>query len=456
MTMARPICFMVMPYNVRTLPDHGEVDFNALWDRAFAPVLSELGYDPVRADEDLGASILADMLIRLTASALVVADLSMANPNVYYEVGVRHAARDGGCVLIAPDWASSSFDLAQVRHLTYPLPPGKLTDGVAEAVRTALKEPIRKAVEQSSPVYQLVPGFPEPLPSIDDDRFRAFIGNLTEFQAGAAGVRAAPEAERPAMIEALLNQYTPDHPQPPAIMLELLKLVRDYLSFDRVLQVVGNLGEVLAHSPYVLEQRALALSKTSRHLDAIALLEQLIQSHGRTPERQGLLGGRYKELWSQAKESGQPLDSRRFLTKAIDSYSTGMWLDLNEYYCASNLPRLLRTRGSDKDADLAMVAADITRRACERGQRVGKVDEWLAPTLLAAAFDAGDADHAGRLLGQVMDDGPARWHVDSVLADARTSLALLDKSDERDLTRLRAVLDQLEALVNKHSRGTIK
>jgi hypothetical protein len=257
------------------------------------------------------------------------------------------------------------------------------------------------------------------------------------------------------MIEALLNQYTPDHPQPPAIMLELLKLVRDYLSFDRVLQVVANLGEVLAHSPYVLEQRALALSKTSRHLDAIGLLEQLIQSHGRTPERQGLLGGRYKKLWSQAEESGQPLDSRRFLTKAIDSYSTGMWLDLNEYYCASNLPRLLRTRGSDKDADLAMLAADITRRACERGQRVGKVDEWLAPTLLAAAFDAGDADHAGRLLGQVMDDGPAAWHVESVLADARTSLALLDVSDERDLTRLRAVLNQLEALVNKPSPSTI-
>ena len=33
----------------------GEIDFNALWDRAFAPTIQSLGYDPVRADQDTGA-----------------------------------------------------------------------------------------------------------------------------------------------------------------------------------------------------------------------------------------------------------------------------------------------------------------------------------------------------------------------------------------------------------------
>ena len=36
------------------------------------------------------------------------------------------------------------------------------------------------------------------------------------------------------------------------------------------------------------------------------------------------------------------MEARQYLAKAIESYCDGMWLDLNEYYCASNLPRLLR------------------------------------------------------------------------------------------------------------------
>src|SRR2546426_11072107 len=121
--MSRPVCFMVMSFNKKRVPGHGEIDFNALWDRVFAPLLRDMGYDPLRADEDLGASIIADMLIRLTASDLVIADLSLANANVYYEVGVRHAARRPGCVLIAPDWATPPFDVDQIRRHPYPLPP---------------------------------------------------------------------------------------------------------------------------------------------------------------------------------------------------------------------------------------------------------------------------------------------------------------------------------------------
>jgi hypothetical protein len=66
--MSRPVCFMVMPFSKKLVPDRGEVDFDVLWDRAFAPLLRDLGYDPIRADADLGAPIIADMLIRLTAS----------------------------------------------------------------------------------------------------------------------------------------------------------------------------------------------------------------------------------------------------------------------------------------------------------------------------------------------------------------------------------------------------
>ena len=80
-------------------------------------------------------------------------------------------------------------------------------------------------------------------------------------------------------------------------------------------------------------------------MDAIAKLEELIARSGPTPERLGLLGGRYKRLFANAKDE----DKAELLNSAIDAYERGMELDLNQYYCSSNLPRLYRQRKLDGD-----------------------------------------------------------------------------------------------------------
>ena len=56
------LCFMIMPYGRKATQVEpsssapGEIDFNALWDKAFAPTIQSLGYDPVRADQDTARS----------------------------------------------------------------------------------------------------------------------------------------------------------------------------------------------------------------------------------------------------------------------------------------------------------------------------------------------------------------------------------------------------------------
>jgi tetratricopeptide (TPR) repeat protein len=446
--MSRPVCFMVMPFNKKSAPDRGEIDFDALWDWALAPLLRELGYEPIRADEDLGASIIADMLIRLTASDLVVADLSLANPNVYYEVGIRHAARRPGCVLIAAEWASPRFDFEQIRRLPYPLPAGELTDEKIRAIHQSLREPIAKAATAQSPVYQLVPGYPGDLPRTDSAKFQAFVAHLTEFQAAAATIRAAPRQEKAAMAADLVKRYPLSRPQSPAIILELLGITRDHLGFPAALEFIGRMPADLAQLPFVLEQESLALGKIKRFPEAIAKLEQLIRFQGPDPERLGILGGRYKEMWRVAvREDENSLDARRYLARAIDSYSRGMWLNLNEYYCASNLPRLLRSRRGPDDNDLARQAADIARNACQRARRMDKHDEWLNATLLGAAFDSGDVDEAEALLSQIAEEGAVPWKLDSTLEDLRASLTYQSGTlAAAAQDRLGAVLGALEML----------
>ena len=99
MPIPRPLCFMIMPYGRKpTQAEAGrgpaEIDFNALWDRGYVPVIEALGYHPVRADQDTGALVITQMLERLYFADLVLADMTIANGNVYYEIGIRHAARE--------------------------------------------------------------------------------------------------------------------------------------------------------------------------------------------------------------------------------------------------------------------------------------------------------------------------------------------------------------------------
>jgi hypothetical protein len=80
-------CFMVMPFGRKSTgaePGKGpaEIDFNALWDKAYFPLIAELGYQPVRADQETGSLIINQMLERLYFSDLVLADLTIPNGNV--------------------------------------------------------------------------------------------------------------------------------------------------------------------------------------------------------------------------------------------------------------------------------------------------------------------------------------------------------------------------------------
>ena len=75
----RPICFMVMPFGRKpTQAEVGkgpaEIDFNALWDKAFFPLLTGLGYQAVRAENaaDALSTLQRDANIKLIFSDIVM------------------------------------------------------------------------------------------------------------------------------------------------------------------------------------------------------------------------------------------------------------------------------------------------------------------------------------------------------------------------------------------------
>src|SRR5271168_1115573 len=77
--------------------------------------------------------------------------MTIPNGNVYYEVGVRHAAKKTGWVPLAADWSKQLFDVAQMRTIRYPLKEGNIEDATAKAVSEAIKGPIDALSRGASP-----------------------------------------------------------------------------------------------------------------------------------------------------------------------------------------------------------------------------------------------------------------------------------------------------------------
>ncbi|MGC1315750.1 MAG: TRAFs-binding domain-containing protein, partial [Pseudolabrys sp.] len=439
-----PVCFMIMPYGRKpTQAEAGrgpaEIDFNALWDRGYVPTIKALGYEPVRADQDTGGLIVSQMLERIYFADLVLADMTIPNGNVYYEVGIRHAAQKTGCVLLAADWSKQLFDVVQMRTIRYPLAEGNITEATAAAFQAAIGDHIKSLCVGISPMHQSIPGYPSNVDPRKATTTRDQMAELAAFQTEVRAVRAAPPKERMQRAQDLIARKG----NPPAtysMALALLMLLRDSAStaanWTVLLDFVRKLPPRFADEPEIQENRAFAAAQAGNDVQAIAELETLIDLIGPTPERLGLLGGRYKRLANVAAAS--EAERRQALDKAIGYYEQGVELDLNAYYCSSNLPRLYRKRAKPGDDERAQTVLRLAIAACERARRLQVADEWVRPTLLGTAFDLGDPDKAEELADAIVAEGAPKWKVNSVLHDLEDSTVQV--SDTAKRARLSAVI----------------
>lgn len=89
-------------------------DFNRVYGEYIAPALEAAGLEAFRADEEIRAGdIRTDMFQERLVADLVIADLSIDNPNVWYELGVHHALRARGVVLFSGGRVPTAFDLTR-------------------------------------------------------------------------------------------------------------------------------------------------------------------------------------------------------------------------------------------------------------------------------------------------------------------------------------------------------
>lgn len=110
-------CFIIMP--ISDPPEYEQGHFKRVYEDIFKPACEKIGLIPLRADDINGTSMIhLDILQRLLQSDMAICDLSSANPNVLFELGIRQAF-DKPTVLVQEEGNESIFDIAPLKYCKY-------------------------------------------------------------------------------------------------------------------------------------------------------------------------------------------------------------------------------------------------------------------------------------------------------------------------------------------------
>jgi tetratricopeptide (TPR) repeat protein len=399
---ARPHAFVAMPFGTKPGPKDPEakdpgapaplIDFNRVYGEYIQPALEMAGFEAFRADQEMRAgSIVSDMFQELLVADLVVADLTIDNPNVWYELGVRHALRARGVVIVSAAKVTA-FDLYTDRKLRYSLKDGAPDPAQLEEDKRKLVAMVKETMaswheRKVSPVYHLMPNLQEP------DWKSLRVGGAREFwerhDAWEQRIDRARAAGRVGDLLVLANE-APIAAFRAEAWVKAGEALRRAERYEFALE---HLEHGLAADPRnlrVLREIGICLQRLAL-AGAPGYSMELARQHYRKSlamypddaETGALLGRVDKDAWTTAwNRSGQTPEQKRaeaghedaLLRAAIESYATAYRANPGHYYSGINALTLMHlhrhlTGDPLHDGEIATMAGAVRfAAACERNE----------------------------------------------------------------------------------------
>jgi O-acetyl-ADP-ribose deacetylase (regulator of RNase III) len=174
-------CFVIMPFGIKKdLSRRDKINFDKVYTTVIRPGVESLNDEGilikcVRADEIARAGFIHERMIQMIADAdVALADLTTNNPNVFYELGVRHSLRDRVTVLLRRKGKPNPFNVAGMSTIEYDLAKAaaeRAQRDIANFVRNGLLSSTRDSL-----VHAVLPGLkvgrdPEVIPASEVEEY---------------------------------------------------------------------------------------------------------------------------------------------------------------------------------------------------------------------------------------------------------------------------------------------
>jgi O-acetyl-ADP-ribose deacetylase (regulator of RNase III) len=185
----RKTCFVIMPYGEKSDPDGNRINFDITYEfiikKAIVDMKDRYGVeiDCIRADKiEESGSIHADMFEQIAIDDIAIVDITTLNPNVFYELGIRHALRKGVTVLMKKVGSSIPFNIQGMRTIDYDYSDVDSYARTREQIQRFIANGIMKD-QPDSPVLAALPNVrvdfkEEALPRSERFEYRLINGKL--------------------------------------------------------------------------------------------------------------------------------------------------------------------------------------------------------------------------------------------------------------------------------------
>ncbi|MGA8877508.1 MAG: TRAFs-binding domain-containing protein [Candidatus Korobacteraceae bacterium] len=461
-------CFVVMGFGVKTdLATGRKLDLDKSYRLLIKPVAQEKGLECIRADEIRhSGAIDVPMYRELLTADVVIADLSTANPNALYELGIRHALRPHTTVVISENKLPYPFDLNHILITSYTHLGDAIDYDEVMRFRGVLGqtlESVLNAGQVDSPIYTFLSDLNPP--TLKAQATLSRVGDAL-VKAGQALAESAPELRTPApephqqTLAALVEEGERAIHETPSRFGDAKTYFALAYKLDKG-DGTGNSGTGPARNdPYLVQRLALATYKAKQPNELAALTEALNTlavlnpKDSNDPETVGLAGAIEKRLF----EKGQ---GDEHLAQAISYYQRGYYLR-NDRYNGINLAYLLNVRTDtsldakpqERIADLVwanrirrevlqLCAAewdDIVRREEQAKQNAAGASSetesqlweqkfWSLATRAEAQFGMGDVDGYNSTVAQAraLTPAPVDWMLETLESQMNKLRTLLMK-----------------------------
>lgn len=221
-------CFVIMPYGGSD--EAKRKHFSGVYQSIIAPAAAGAGYECKRSDIAAEPGNITHDIIRDLAEAdIVIADLTGANANVFFELGVRHSFRKSGTVHLVDREHKLPFDIQQYRAIDYSTHLADIPDVIA-AIGDAIRRREATPGRADNPVHDAIPELPIDLLSTGD---KNLLAQLKQAEADLAKSRLELES-----AQRRLTEFDPSSPTPegsPQVNIDLL--------LDRADEIMQHTGQ---------------------------------------------------------------------------------------------------------------------------------------------------------------------------------------------------------------------
>ena len=284
--MEKRRCLVIMPFGQKSLPGNPEAkhDFDYVYEHIIEPAIISADMQPIRGDKLLETGLIHQQLFEsLRDSEFVIADLSFHNPNVFYELGVRHVMAERGTLLLRREGEPLPFNLDICRALTYEFDGTEFSSEETVCLREKITDILRGAHKYlpDSPVRCFLDnpiqtsrnetdstggGLQDLLPISDPhQKYQKYVASLWRMEDKQYGERdldqLVSEHSKSAFGVAALCYYFQSLPELPSQAVKLLQPLAVHQKHRLARELYDLLGQKDALTPKVQAKLASTISE---------------------------------------------------------------------------------------------------------------------------------------------------------------------------------------------------